>query len=526
MASPDPPQARRSSAKEIELKLVVPDDQLDGLRRHPFVAERAVGRAVTRTLRSVYFDTPSLQLAERGIALRVRTVGRRFVQTLKTRGESQAGLFHRTELESPVAGEAPEIGVISDPALRAVVEEAARTEGLAGVVETEFRRTTRRVEWDGNEALFELDEGEVRTAQGSAPISELELELVRGAPAALFDLALGVSGSVALRPAGTGKADLGFALLRGDTPQPARAGAIRHRRGATLGEVVGTVAASAIEQLQANEEAARIGIDPEGVHQMRVALRRLRAAFSMFRRVLPRASMAALRGEARWLAGELGFVRDLDVFLGETLEPLAARFSDHAGLKRLRDDAQTLRDASQDQLRKHLDSPRYARFVLELGRWYASQGWLHQPLSEDGARLYRDAREESRALLRPLHRKARKLGRRLPTSTLDEKHALRIHLKKVRYGAEFLIDLHDREAGRRYARRLAALQDVLGHLNDVATARKLLDLLIEWMGPEAPPEALRATGLVEGWTARGAEDALRNLDPLWVRFERAKPFWK
>jgi CHAD domain-containing protein len=87
------------------------------------------------------------------------------------------------------------------------------------------------------------------------------------------------------------------------------------------------------------------------------------------------------------------------------------------------------------------------------------------------------------------------------------------------------MSLHPQKAGRRYTARVAALQDVLGHLNDAGIARRLLDLLIEWMGPEAPAEAVRATGLVEGWTARGAEDALRNLDGLWKRFEKTKPFW-
>ncbi len=511
--------------KEIELKLTLPGDQMAALRRHLVVGERAVGRATSQTLRSVYFDTPSLRLGAAGIALRVRQVGRRFVQTLKTRGRGTAGLFSRTELEAPVAGEAPELGAIADLGLRSVVERAAQEEGLHAVVETEFRRTSRRLEWNENVVLFELDEGEVRTERGSAPIAELELELLRGDPSALYDLALDLVGSASFRLAAEGKVERGFALLRGETPQAMRARPIRHREGATLGEVVGTVVESAIEQLTANEPIARDGFDPEGVHQMRVALRRLRAAFSMFRKVLPRESLGTLRAEARWLAGELGFVRDLDVFLGETLQPLGARFSANAGLKRLREDAQTLRDASQAQLREHLDSTRYTRFVLELGRWHAGRGWLHQPLSEQGARLFRDARQESRVLLTPLHRKARKLGRNLANSSLDEKHALRIHLKKVRYGAEFLMSLHDQKAGRRYAARVAALQDVLGHLNDVGAARKLLDLLLEWMGPEAPAEAVRATGLVEGWTARGAEDALRDLDRLWQRFVKTKPFW-
>ena len=274
MASREP-RTPSDDGREIELKLVFPPEQIGRLRRHAAVAERATGRGTTRTLRSVYFDTPALDLAKRGVALRVRQVGPAFVQTLKTRGVARAGLFDRLELEAPVAAEAPEAAAISDPGLRRLVEATLQVEGFGPVVETEFQRSSRRLQWNGNEALFELDEGEVRTARGNAKIAELELELVQGDPAALFDLALALVGDVALRPALEGKVDRGFALLRDEAPTATRAKAIRHAEGATLSQVLSHVFAAAIEQLQANVSIAYDGVDPEGVHQMRVALRRL-----------------------------------------------------------------------------------------------------------------------------------------------------------------------------------------------------------------------------------------------------------
>ena len=307
------PPLEARTALEVELKLALAPEDVAKLRRHPLLAERSVGRATTRRLHTVYFDTPDLQLADQGIALRVRRVGRRFVQTLKTKGSATAGLFARVELEAPVPGEAPVSALIAEPELRAAVEAAGP---LAPAVETDFRRTGRRLQWDGTEVQLDLDEGEVRTANGNVPIAELELELVRGQPGALYELAIELSSAVTLRPAREGKVDRGFALLRSEIPRATRASALRHAEGATLGDVIGNVVAAATAQVQANESIARAGVDPEGVHQMRVGLRRLRAAFSVFKRNLPVDSLTVLRREARWLAGELGFVRDLDVFSG------------------------------------------------------------------------------------------------------------------------------------------------------------------------------------------------------------------
>lgn len=526
IGTPEHEAAPESPQREIELKLEVPGEHVEALRNHPRVRALAAGRAQTRLLRSVYYDTAGLALARAGIALRVRRVGGRLVQTVKLQGEARAGLFARPELETPVREERPDLTRIPDFGVRDTIERLSGAEGLVPVVETEFRRTRRHLDYAGSEILCDVDAGEVRTARGSAPIAELELELVRGEPDALYRLGLELLEQVPLRPALLGKVDRGFAILRGEGPTPRKAQPLEHAADADMDAVIGAVFAAGLDQMQANEPVARLGVDPEGVHQMRVGMRRLRSAFTLFRRFLPADRVRSLRGELRWLGRELGIARDFDVFLAETLDPLAARFPEDGALKRLRDDTRELRDASYNHLRECLASPRYARLLLELGRWISARGWLDQPLSPASARLYAPANDEGRRVLDRRHRKVRKLGQHFSRRPVEELHALRIELKKLRYGAEFWMSCYPRRAAKRYVKRLAALQDGLGHLNDVATARRLLAETLEWMGPEAKSEHQVAAGFVAGWTARGANLELSRLAERWRVFSRADPFWR
>ncbi len=516
---------QEAASEEVELKLEFPAAALSALRNHPRVRALTRGRAQTRLLRSIYFDTPGLALARGGIALRVRRVGARLIQTVKLRGEARAGLFTRPEIETPVSGEQPDLTRLPDLGLRGAIERLRKGEVLVPVVETEFRRARRRLWLGESEILFDLDIGDVRTARGHAPIAELELELVRGDPVVLYDLALELLEQVPLRPSQLGKVDRGFALLRDERPTPLKARRLEHSHNATVDHVIGAVFASGLEQMQANEPVARLGEDPEGVHQMRVGMRRLRSAFTLFREFLPDASAQPLKNELRWLGRELGVARDFDVFLAETLGPLVLQFPDDAALKRLRDDTRELRDASYAHLRESLQSTRYARLLLELGRWVAGRAWLHQPLSPASARLYAPAVEEGRRVLQRRHRKARRLGRHFSHLRAEELHALRIELKKLRYGAEFWLSLYPRRSGARFVKRLAGLQDGLGHLNDVAAARRLLGETLEWMGPEVRPEHHRAAGFVAGWTAHGAAARRVRLAKSWKAFAAADPFW-
>jgi len=512
--------------REVELKLAVSSQDLRRLQRHPLVQRFSQGRAVTRTLDSVYFDTPESALARAGFGLRIRRSGPHRVQTLKGEGSAAGGLFERAEYEAPVEGAEPDLALVPDAALRARLVEILGARPLEPVFRTEFRRT-RRVLRDGDaEWTLDADQGEIVAEDARAPISEIELELRSGEPSRLFEFALLLQEQFDLLPSTRSKAERGYALMRGESAPAHRAEPVELARDATLEQALRVILSRCLVQVTANAPCAEEGVDPEGVHQMRVGVRRLRSAFASLAPVLPEEPTRTFRSELRWLGTQLGTVRDLDVFLLETLGPLDDRAARDPAFKRLREEALALRaECREVAVRETLRSQRYARLVLALGAWTSGQEWRNQPLSEDAARLFAPARDYASALLDRRQRKVRRLGARIAESD-EARHALRIQLKKLRYTGEFFRDLYPGGGAKKFLRGVARLQNALGHLNDVATAERILGTLLQRLGPERGAAHDRAAGYVEGWTAHVAERKLRRVDELWERFHATRPFWR
>lgn len=518
-----PRSLRPEAGREIELKLVVPGGDLALLKQHALVRSLAQGRPVVRRLRAVYYDTPERDLAREQLALRVRRSGRTFVQTLKSTGSSLGGLFVRGEWEARTAAAEPDLERIPAFAARALARRVVGEKRLEPVFETEFRRTSFRLRRGDTELSLDFDEGEIRACGRSAPIRELELELVRGDAGVLHGIALELHETVPLRPALESKAERGIALASGARPAPRHAARIALAPGASVEDAVRTVFAAGVEQLLANLEPARDASDLEGVHQLRVALRRARAALALFRDLLPAEQVETFRAELRWLASECGPARDFDVFLAETLEPLAVRFAEDASMKQLRDAARELRDLAYERVRSAVDSPRCGALCLALGGWLTASAWRSGASAEAWAE---PARERGAALLEARFKKARKLGRALAERTASERHRLRIELKKLRYAGEFLGSLYREEDAARMLRRLSDLQDTLGALNDAATAERLLERIAGHLGREWGANHERAAGFVIGWMCRGADRRLGRLERQWKVLRRPKPFWR
>ncbi len=206
--------------REVELKLELPPEHADALLAHPAVEGFRDGAARTKRLRSIYFDTADFALQAAGVALRIRFVEGRRIQTAKAGERAAGGLFERREHETEVEVDTPQPDAIDDPELRDAVARALDGHPLAAVFETDLTRVIVDARDGADRWELALDRGEVIAGERRMEISEVELELVEGSVDRLFAVALSLAEAFPLTPGGLSKAARGYALARGERPQP------------------------------------------------------------------------------------------------------------------------------------------------------------------------------------------------------------------------------------------------------------------------------------------------------------------
>jgi inorganic triphosphatase YgiF len=503
---------------EIELKLLVPAGAMRRLASH-----RLLGRSgpVRRArLRSVYYDTPALDLWRQGIALRLRHDGRRWLQAVKGGGTARGGLHQRLEEEVEVAGPAPDFTRIGDGALASALASPRLRARLAPVFTTDFTRASRVIELGGGTRVeASLDEGVIRGARGAEPVRELELELKSGEPARLYDLALALAEDVPLALGNRSKAQRGYALAGAAPDAPVKARAATLDRGMTAAEAFRAVMWAGLAHYQANEPGALAGADPEYLHQLRVALRRLRSAIGIFAPLLDAPALAALRADLRWLAGRLGPARDWDVFVTETLPPVVEAFGRRGGFRDFVARCERLRRAANARARRALRSARCRRLALRLSAWLHAGDWLRELPAARREALERPVAEWASAVLGRRYDRVRERGRGLARHSAGELHRLRIAIKKYRYAADFFASLYGKPA-RQALGRLSRLQDILGAMNDAANVAELTA-----RGFDGGARVREARGIVLGWSRARATALRRKLKRAWKSFRAAEPFW-
>lgn len=508
------------SDSEVELKLAVdPSD----LPRIEGLAELGGGRGTRKRLESVYFDTEDRRLRARDVTLRVRRQGSHYVQTVKAGRERAGGLLSRGEWEIRVAGEGPDLARFGDGPARDHLGLLAAEE-LKPLFASHIDRDVRIVTGgagDGTAIEVAIDRGEIRTPEGAVlPVCEIELELKRGERRTLFELALRLAESVPVRLETRSKSDRGYALASGTPPAAAKAAPVEISGGWTVERALEEILRCCIEHLGANEGAALEGA-PEGIHQTRVALRRMRSALTLFRPLLPEDQHAWFVGEVRWLAGELGPVRDWDVFLGELLPPVEEAGIGGPKMAGLRAAAEQARNAGCRRARDALLSRRRAVLALRMGAWIEAREWRRQDVSEAAADLFAPIEDFAGALLDKRHRQALRRGRGFRKLDAEGRHELRIALKKLRYACEFFQSLYQPKPVARFWKQLSALQAALGHLNDVATAVRLLD----GVAPDGGGMTPEGAGIVVGWHGRGVAELEPRIAARWESFAASEPFW-
>ncbi|MDE2564020.1 MAG: CHAD domain-containing protein [Sphingomonadales bacterium] len=442
---------------EVELKLAIAQSAAMRVMRSAVFG----GEIQTRHHASTYYDTPSQTLRSAGVSLRVRREDHALVQTIKVRNGAVAGLFRRNEWTTSLHGEDPA------PDERTGVPQILERSGeeLQPQFTVSLQREVLDLSLDDGSAVeVAIDTGITAGADRSERFGEIEFELRRGDPAALFELARKVDAIAPVRIGVLTKADRGWRLLapvttlvKGDLPHLDSAMSVRAAFEA--------VASACVAHYRLNEDILLRRHSGGAVHQARIALRRLRAALRAFAPILPGPEPVALDRRLRSLAIALGQVRDLDVMIGR------------CEAEALREQMTGARSEAWRHLRRRLGAKHTRGLLIDLAEWIECGGWRTDPaaLSAREAPLGPFAAE---ALDRRL-RKVRRHGRRLDRMDEEALHRLRKDAKKLRYTAEAFATLfagksraHRREA---FLAAMEGLQDDLGALNDLRVAEAWLE---------------------------------------------------
>lgn len=507
---------------EIELKLLIDPADIPALRRHPLLRALCPGGPQSRKLLSIYFDTDDSFLKSQGMALRVRRDGRRWIQTVKGGGSVMAGLHQRDEWEAPVRHDRPDFTKLTEPSLIALFSDPILRQRLRPVFVTEFTRTIWLLETEADDRIeMALDRGSISMGTQATTISEVELELKAGQPAALYQVALALLEEVPLSAENASKAERGYALhLPVAIPQAVKAVPPAIEAETTVDAAFRAIAWCCLAHLQDNQSRLQQAYDPEYIHQMRVATRRLRSAFKLFSAAAPGIRDEALIEELRWLVGELGPARDWDVFLDELLQQAMLELPGNAALDALKVRAERLCLKARQRACSAAVSQRFQKLLLGLGLFIWRAPWRAN--AEDLARLDQPVKNFAARQLTRHHRGLRRRGRRIAALSVEQRHALRIAAKKLRYAAEFFSSLFPPKKSKSYLQALAELQDELGVLNDQAVTGRLLAQI---EGGSKDLLRVRGVGLIIGWNACRARAKLADITQVWKRFHRRNGFW-
>jgi CHAD domain-containing protein len=465
---------------------------LSALRRHALLDGRR-GRALKATL--ALLDTDDRRFAAAGwLCLSISDAEGRRLVTLPASG-------------LPLAP-AP---ALDDPDTLVTLAEGSQTGQL---------HSLRR---GGHTMVLQGYKVQLKAGRQGTTYEALTLQAPFGAAAALDTLAADLVRDLPLRWSGAAPLVQAAAELGLIEPPPLRAATLDFElpEDAGAGVVFAAIGRHCLAQFDANLLPVLRDRDLEGVHQMRVALRRLRSAIGLFSPMLADSALQPLLDDLRWLGAPLGRKRDLDVFLTETLVPLRGLPDPPKRLQHLATILEDRRAAAQAALDSALNAPRVAALRLALERFLTAVENSEAAVLADAGVATMPAADFAAGVLRKRRRKVKALGSRHAELDIPELHELRIRAKKLRYAAEFFRPLFaHRRGSRRYIDALAHLQDCLGMLNDADVGTRLVrDLL-----PSAAQDP--AAAAIAAWFSGRQQLQLAQLGEAWDSFAALRPFWK
>jgi len=217
----------------------------------------------------------------------------------------------------------------------------------------------------------------------------------------------------------------------------------------------------------------------------------------------------------RWIQQILAPARDNDVLKNEILAPLDRVYADLSGYRRLHHLIDQRHRAEREAMLAKLTAPNFAKSMFRLTFWLETAGSLH-PLGQQPARLF------AAAILERRYQSLQKQMKKFQNFDEEQRHRCRIEIKKLRYALDFLGGLLSDRHTAKFTVRLAALQDCLGILNDIATARRTLQ---EITLKDGQADIAWAAGLVAGWHQNRAEGLLKQALDSWHDLQKIPPFW-
>lgn len=507
---------------EFELRFAADEASFAKLRRSTALKARTVGPVRTRRLIATYHDTPDDRLFAAGIAWQIKRQGRSFLQTVKP--INGAGII-RTEAEAPIKSARPDPEAVLDAGISHALKHVLGGKVVVPRVEMDVRRTERRLVTErGDIVELSLDTSDVTAGESTDRAFEVDLALKAGTPASLIEIARPLAEDLPLELSLLSGAERGFYLREGKPP--GKAPWIKLPAEASAAEALSVIVTSTVRHIALHAREARRTERSEAVHQIRVGLRRLRAVLSDYGHAFDAPDLTVLAHRARDLATILSPARDLDVFLSDVLKPARDHVTYPEALGQITEMTRLRRAEAWTTARAALEAPGYRVFLVDIAAialcGFGGARDATQPAALPARRLAAEVLDRRLG-------KARAFGERLSELATEERHELRKELKKLRYPAEFFASLFDSKGTRKFLGCLTELQDDLGGLNDVATARDLLQEFVESAASQNDTEVTHlalTAGEIIGWHSYRAEKSLKRLAKHWDEFEDTPAFWR
>jgi len=521
-----------NSPREIELKLEVPEAALVLLTRTPLLRKSRVRSKRPASLISVYYDTDTGKLRKHGFTLRVRRIGKRHVQTIKRISGAGSAVMDRLEWEQEIEDGRPTFAMVRNTSLKSILSKKLQAK-LKPLFETRVRRKVFSIQSGSSEIELSIDRGTVVAGWRSSPICEVELELKRGDATDLFKVAHAFAEQVPVQLSVVSKSERGYSLITDSKPSAVGAAPIAVSPNANFQAAFQTIARACLHQIVANQDLTRSG-NSEGLHQTRVGLRRLRACISLFGAMLLDPASLTIKGELRWIAGELGPARELDVLIKGAAKPATVAGSQRPGVATLTRDLRRKRSEAFACVRLAMESRRFRLLVLDLAAWIEAGDWTRIDDDPAGANRGLPVVLAAAAQMNRRRNKIVKRGKKLDHLDPTSLHRIRIQAKKLRYAAEFFsATFPGKKATRRhktFIKSLQWLQETLGDLNDISVHEGIAERLadVHSTGNKQKRRGSNkafAAGRLSGHEEARIVSVLKDAKRAYEKFAKAKPFW-